>query len=648
MKYRYPLLWFFLFLCSASFLFLWLSNWASPLYAVSEWVTAMERGDFRRAAEVSLWDGEKPSQGDLSRLSAALTKEPGWKERIYRQMERAAYALSKGEESPPSWFRLVRPPYALEMKVEIPSLYLVTVGEDWKNTALSFLPVLNQGDTRLSLPYRNGAYGPLFPIPQTIRMEKRTKWGLLSEERRIDYEKMWGERLLSFLPLTPYSSYTIKADPPGGTLWIDGQKAGVAEDSYETGPLPYESHLFELRKEYPWGEVRSRPVWLRPGEKEAHLTLDPATPELTKSLGRTIRDFLDSWVKAGSTGEVIAFSHAEDGFRGILERELEQAKPSRLAGGFVRFDLDAQSMKIEEKGNGEYRVSVEGREIDDQLRWVSPDGRMIKALPERSEWRFLLYFKPKEGWKVEDMIPLDGKKERGKLHPFHSLNYLRLATDAGYPPFEFWDRGVMTGYDVEFLSQFAEAENRAVTLTDMPYQEILQKMQTGGMDGIIAGIDASAVKVPDGFSLTAPYLLFQDKALAANPLFAGEGALTDKVKRIGIWENSNALSAMEKWKRKGKGREVTLYSSIEQGIEALRNGRIDLFLVDPDLLSPQEREGLLLLPWDLLPKREYVWMLAPGMEELLPDLNGAIRHFLTTPAASDLKRKYFRPPAKNP
>lgn len=641
----YPI---FLFIFSAYVVYQWMSNLASPFYAAIEWVTAMERGDYGRAMELSLWQGKRPTEEDLRVLAASFKAYPEWKEKTFKQLVRSAYSLSRGEEGPAGWFHVRRPPFSLSMKVEIPSVYLKAEGEGWENTHLTFLPLYGDKGESKALTSTNGIVGPLLPIPQTIRMEKDTKWGRIVESRRIDYEKMWGEELLSFLPLTPYSSFTVMTDVDGATLWIDGEEAGEVKGSYEAGPLPYEPHSVRLRKVYPWGTATGDLTWLRPGEKEVFLSMDPVTPTLVQELGATIRDYLDGWVNAGRDMDSSAFVKVEDGLRKILEEELNGAQPNRLEGGFVRFDLDPSSITLMDQKDGTYRASVVGREIDDQLRWVTPEGSVVKEFPEESDWRYTLHYEPGNGWRIEDMTPLTDRRGGEGFLTFHSFNYLRFATDAGYPPFESWKDGELTGFDIEFLTMLAKEENRIFTLSDMPYHQILEKMKEGEMDGMIAGLEAGKIKEPGSFLRSAPYLVLEEKALMVSPCLVSSSWM-DQVRRVGLMSDSPSISALNQWVKEGEGREAIPFSLIEEGIKALKEGKIDVFLIDPDLLLPEEKEGLFTQSWPGLPKREFFLLLQPTLGELLPALNEGIKRMTESSSViQDLKRKYLRPSPSSP
>ncbi len=643
---------FFLFIFSGYVVFQWMSNEASPIYAVSRWIVAMETGDYSTARDLSLWNGRSPTLKEMETLSRSLQAYPVWKEKIYRQLEKEAYLLSRGEEAYFRWFQVIRPPFSLQMKVKIPALYLQAEGEDWQNTRLTFL--LESGDSSQELPsFPNGkVYGPLLPVQQQIKMEERSKWGLLSEIRHLGYEQMWGENLLSLLPVTPVSSFVVKTDQKGAVLFVDGKKAGQVKGALEVGPLPYEPHLLELRKEYPWGKVQSSPHLIRPGEKEIFLTFDPIIRSLRDILGKTIRDYLDGWMKAAGEGNPAFLKRTEEGFRHIIGEEIVAAKPNRLEGEFIQIILYPASITLSERDGGEYGATVAGMEEYEEPRWVSPEGKLVKALPERSGWNYFLRYTPATGWQVVDTAPLseDEKKqwtsvnrEKGDLLFFHSLSYLNLGTDAGYPPFESWQEGMMAGFDVEFLERLALRTGIRIKLTDTAYHRILEEMRTGGMDGVIAGIERSSLKGEKEFLVSLPYLTLEEKALISNPAFKDPDG-EKKVKSIGLLEDSPSIPFVEKWGKEKKGRRWVTYPSIEEGIKGLQEGKIDLLLTDPDLLLPEEKGYGEIYSWQELPKKEYVILLRPGLEEILSLLNQGIEEVKReTSTNSFLKMKYFRP-----
>ncbi|CCQ97323.1 hypothetical protein CULT_60109 [[Clostridium] ultunense Esp] len=202
---------------------------------------------------------------------------------------------------------------------------------------------------------------------------------------------------------------------------------------------------------------------------------------------------------------------------------------------------------------------------------------------------------------------------------------------------------MMAGFDVEFLERLALRTGIRIKLTDTAYHRILEEMRTGGMDGVIAGIERSSLKGEKEFLVSLPYLTLEEKALISNPAFKDPDG-EKKVKSIGLLEDSPSIPFVEKWGKEKKGRRWVTYPSIEEGIKGLQEGKIDLLLTDPDLLLPEEKGYGEIYSWQELPKKEYVILLRPGLEEILSLLNQGIEEVKReTSTNSFLKMKYFRP-----
>ena len=66
---------------------------------------------------------------------------------------------------------------------------------------------------------------------------------------------------------------------------------------------------------------------------------------------------------------------------------------------------------------------------------------------------------------------------------------LRLATEAGYAPFEYVRDGEIVGYDIELSALFCEACGYGMEIVDMNFDGILPSVQTGKCDFAAAGIN---------------------------------------------------------------------------------------------------------------------------------------------------------------
>ena len=65
---------------------------------------------------------------------------------------------------------------------------------------------------------------------------------------------------------------------------------------------------------------------------------------------------------------------------------------------------------------------------------------------------------------------------------------LRVATDAGYEPFEYVRHGIVVGYDMELAAMFCQAYGYGLEIVNMNFDGILPSVQTGKCDFAAAGI----------------------------------------------------------------------------------------------------------------------------------------------------------------
>ena len=108
---------------------------------------------------------------------------------------------------------------------------------------------------------------------------------------------------------------------------------------------------------------------------------------------------------------------------------------------------------------------------------------------------------------------------------------LRLATAAGYAPFEYVRNGKIVGYDIELAAMFCQACGYGMEIVDMNFDGILSAVQTGKCDFAASGINITPERMESvlfsesTFSGGTVMVVLEEDAFAGDSGGSGEDSL---------------------------------------------------------------------------------------------------------------------------
>lgn len=119
----------------------------------------------------------------------------------------------------------------------------------------------------------------------------------------------------------------------------------------------------------------------------------------------------------------------------------------------------------------------------------------------------------KENGELEKIINsfFDGSATFTYTNPVSSIptgadksNYLVVATNAYFPPFEYYDGNKLTGVDMKIASLLAEKLNKTLYIADMEFDSIISSVQNGESDIGMAGMTINETRL-QSVDFTTPY-----------------------------------------------------------------------------------------------------------------------------------------------
>lgn len=156
---------------------------------------------------------------------------------------------------------------------------------------------------------------------------------------------------------------------------------------------------------------------------------------------------------------------------------------------------------------------------------------------------------------------------------------LRVGTSGEYAPFTFREDGQLAGIEIEFAKAFAEAAGRELELVQVPLVDLIDALVEGRIDVIMSGMSVTPGRQQE-VAFTEPYLRVGQMALIRSEE-RDQRSQRDQLDlpetRIGFRTGTTG----EQFVRSSvKLAELVPVQSIDEGVQALRDERIDYFVHD--------------------------------------------------------------------
>lgn len=156
-----------------------------------------------------------------------------------------------------------------------------------------------------------------------------------------------------------------------------------------------------------------------------------------------------------------------------------------------------------------------------------------------------------------------------------NANELHFSTAAEYPPFEYMDRGKLTGFDIDLANLVAKEMGKTAVFDTMQFSTVLPAVTTGQDDAAIATLTITDARQRN-VDFSMPYY-FEGMAAVypVNQPITSSAQLDHKKIAVQLG------SVMEIWVRQRfPHAEITALDNNNQAIEALIAGHVDVVIMD--------------------------------------------------------------------
>ena len=212
-----------------------------------------------------------------------------------------------------------------------------------------------------------------------------------------------------------------------------------------------------------------------------------------------------------------------------------------------------------------------------------------------------------------------------------------VGTNAEFPPFEYLDKGEVTGFDIELVNEIGKVMDADVKVLDMSFDGLLPALQMKKVDLVIAGMTATEERKKT-VSFTQPYYTASQVIIVKegnNSIKSFDDLKGKKVAVMLGFTGDTIVSEIE-------GVNVERFNAAYAGIMALQADKVEAVVLDsePAKNYVKQNPGLVLAEADA-EQEEYAIALRKNDKALLEKVEKALAEVKANGTYDALIKKYF-------
>lgn len=222
---------------------------------------------------------------------------------------------------------------------------------------------------------------------------------------------------------------------------------------------------------------------------------------------------------------------------------------------------------------------------------------------------------------------------------------LTMATNASFPPYEYYDGENVVGIDAEIAAAIAEKLGCELEIADMEFDSIIAAVQSGKADFAMAGMTVTEerqqmVSFSDSYATGIQAVIVKEDSpiTTVDDLFK-EGANYN----VGVQLTTTGdIKTTEDIEEKGLG-TVSRFPNGNEAVMALVSGKIDCVVIDnePAKAYVAANEGLKVLDTEYAVE-DYAACIAKDNDEFLAKFNAALKELTEDGAIQSIIDKYIK------
>ena len=237
---------------------------------------------------------------------------------------------------------------------------------------------------------------------------------------------------------------------------------------------------------------------------------------------------------------------------------------------------------------------------------------------------------------VLSMAACGSKKEDSSAGDSGKKEKLVMATNAEFPPYEFYEGKEVVGIDADIAAAVAEEMGMELEIEDMAFDSIITAVTSGKADIGAAGMTVTEdrlenVDFTDTYATATQVIIVKEDSAIAGP-----DDLTGK--KIGVQLGTTG----DIYADDIEDATVERYNKGFEAVQALQQGKIDAVVIDgePAKEFVKEAEGLKILD-EALTEEEYASAGKKGNDELKEKINDALANLKESGKLDEIVAKYI-------
>lgn len=221
---------------------------------------------------------------------------------------------------------------------------------------------------------------------------------------------------------------------------------------------------------------------------------------------------------------------------------------------------------------------------------------------------------------------------------------LVMATNAEFPPYEYFEDDKIVGIDAEIAQAIADKLGYELTIEHIDFDSIIPGVQSGKFDFGMAGMTVSEDRLKN-VNFTQSYatgvqsiIVPEDSDIkTADDLFDHEGGVT-----VGVQKGTTGdLYCTDDIEKEGLG-TIERYNKGADAVMALTTGKVDCVVIDnePAKVYVEKNEGLKILD-TAYAEEEYAIAVAKDNDELLNKIDTALGELIEDGTVEKVINKYI-------
>ncbi len=221
---------------------------------------------------------------------------------------------------------------------------------------------------------------------------------------------------------------------------------------------------------------------------------------------------------------------------------------------------------------------------------------------------------------------------------------LTMATNAQFPPYEYYDGDSIVGIDAEIAGAIAEKLGLELQIEDMEFDSIIESVKSGKADIGMAGMTVTeerkeSVDFTDSYSTGVQVVIVTEDS----PITSVDDLFADGANNVvGVQRNTTGdIYTTGDIEEAGLG-TIDRYSKGADAVQALKTGKVDCVVIDnePAKAFVSEVEGLKILETEYVTE-DYAGAMSKDNPALYEAVNNALKELIADGTVQSIVDKYI-------